>query len=57
MFKVQWLNSWSWVDYFIGYGEQDSIIKAQQFSASSPDKKIRVIYEDKGRPSVVCSFG
>jgi len=56
MFKVQWLNSWNWVDYFVGYDEQNSIIKAQQYSVSSPDKKIRVIFEENGRPSVVCSF-
>ena len=53
MYKIQYLNTFSWVDYCSGYTEQETIAKAIHFANNDPNKRIRVIFEDNGRQSVV----
>jgi hypothetical protein len=53
MYKVEFLDSTLWIECFGGYDEQMSLVKAQCFSESNPERKVRVVYENNGQKSVV----
>ena len=53
MYKVQYLNTTTWIDLSCGYCEQISIVQANNYASADPNKRIRVVYSEGARESVV----
>jgi hypothetical protein len=53
MYKVQYLDTYRWIDCMCGYDEQQSIKKATDWSNFYPNRKVRVVQEVNGRDVVV----
>ena len=53
MYVIQYLESERWVECYSGYDEQQSIVHATQWSSLNPERRVRIVYEDNGRSSVV----
>ena len=53
MYKVQYLDSETWIECYGGGDEQQSLVQATRWASFNPERRVRVVYEEGGRTSVV----